>query len=343
MRLRMLVVVAIIILELFALTGWAMQITDCVGREVNISGEADHIISLNADATRVLISLGVGDRIVAVDSNTKNDPMFNVTYPRLKDIEDVGSPFSGTLNVERVVALEPDVILFGGSSKSTAETIQNQTGIPCVCSYVGVKKVDDFLCGYKLIGKMVGRENRSNEIQSFIRTEINGIIEISCKIPDSEKPKVLLAGTPFDKDPFKVVILSGAIDWAGGINVASEQYKGGSPTKTTSMEQIAQWNPDIIMISGLSLVNPEDILKDPNWQQLKSVKSGKVYKIYSSTVGYDPAIFVIQALQMAKIMHPDKYDFEFEFATKADKAFEKIYGISGLHKIFSAQFGISKV
>jgi hypothetical protein len=58
-------------------------------------------------------------------------------------------------------------------------------------------------------------------------------------------------------------------------------------------------------------------------------------------VGYDPAIFVIQALQMAKILHPDKYDFDF--ATKADKAFEKIYGISGLHQIFSAQFGISKV
>lgn len=341
MRTRMLAAVAIIFLELFALNGWAMQITDCVGRDVNISSEVDHIISLNADATRVLISLGVGERIVGIDSSTKNDPMFNVTYPRLKDIEDVGSHFSGTLNVERVVALKPDAILFGGSSKSTAETLQNQTGIPCACSYVGVKKVDDFLCGYELIGKIVGRENSSNEIQSFIKNEINGIIEISSKIPDSEKPKVLLIGTPFDKDPLKVSILSGAIDWAGGINVASEQYKGGSPSKTASMEQIAQWNPDIILISGLSLVEPEDIQGDPNWQQLEAVKNSKVYKIYSSTVGYDPAIFVIQALQMAKIMHPDKYDFDL--ATKADEVFDKIYGISGLHEIFSGQFGISKV
>jgi len=341
MRLRTTAALAIIFVELFAQIGWAMQITDCVGRDVTISGEVDRIISLNADATRVLISLGAGDSIIGVDSSTKNDPMFNVTYPTLKDIEDVGSHFSGTLNVERIVALKPDVILFGGSSKSTAETIQNQTGIPCVCSYVGVKKVDDFLCGYKLIGEIVDRENRSNEIQSCIKNEINGVIEITSKLSDSEKPRVLMIGSPFDKDPYKVTILSGPMDWAGGINVASEQYKGGSPTKTASMEQIAQWNPDIIIISGLSFLKPEDILSDPNYKQLNAVKNDKVFKVYSSTVGYDPAIFVIQTLQMAKIMHPDKYDFDF--ATKADTIFKEIYGISGLHQIFSAQFGISKV
>lgn len=343
MKTWILAILAIFLLELLVPSCGAAQtkIVDCVGRDVNISGEVDRIISLNADATRVLISLGVGDRIIAVESSTKRDPMFNETYPRLSEIEDVGSHFSGTLNIERVVALKPDVILFGGSSRETADTIQNQTGIPCACSYVGVKKVEDFLCGYQLMGKIVNKENRSSELQRFISDEINGVIEISSKLSDSEKPRVLMVGSPFDHDPFKVTILSGAIDWAGGINVAAEPFKGGAPTKTVSMEQIAQWNPDVIMISGLSFVLPEDILGDPSWKQLKAVKDGKVYKVYSSTVGYDPALFVIQTLQMAKIMHPDKFDFDF--AAKADQVFEKIYGISGLHPVFSAQFGISKV
>jgi iron complex transport system substrate-binding protein len=152
---------------------------------------------------------------------------------------------------------------------------------------------------------------------------------------------VIMIGVPLDNDPFKVATVSSAVDWAGGVNLGADDYKGGSPSKTVTIEQIAQWDPDMIFVNGLALIDIQTIMDDPNWKQLRAVKEAQVYKIYSGMVGYDPAIFVVQPLNLARIMHPDKYPFDF--GAEADSVFEKIYGVSGLHPVFQAEFGISEV
>jgi hypothetical protein len=107
------------------------------------------------------------------------------------------------------------------------------------------------------------------------------------------------------------------------------------------LEQIAQWDPDIIMVNGMSLVETDDIMNDPNWMQLRAVKEKKVYRIFSGMVSYDPALFVVQPLNMAKIIHPEVFSFDFE--DEANKIFEEIYGVNELCSVLEAEFGISKV
>ncbi len=318
-----------------------INVTDCVGRNVTLPPDVERVVSLNADTTRVLVSLGAGEKIVGIDSYSMKCPILNEVFPEIKNITDVGSHITGTLSMERLASLEPYVIFVGGSSRDVAEKIQSELGIPCICSYFNVKTVDDFLCAYEVIGKIVGREERSHEVQHFIRKSIENIVNVSDTIPEQQRPKVIMIGVPLDSDPFKVTIVSSAIDWAGGINLGADVYKGGSPSKTVTIEQIAQWNPDMIFINGLSLIDVQTILNDPTWKQLRAVREGKVYKIYSGMVGYDPAIFVIQPLNLAKIMHPDRYPVDF--GEEADLIFERIYGVSGLHSVFQQKFGISEV
>jgi iron complex transport system substrate-binding protein len=243
--------------------------------------------------------------------------------------------------MEALASLKPDVIFVGGSSRDLAEKIQSELGIPCICTYFYVKNVSDFLCAYEIIGNVMGQQEKSQHIQEYIQSKIEGITNLSKDISEQERPKVIMVGVPLDNDPFKVATVSSAVDWAGGVNLGADAYKGGSPSKTVTIEQIAQWDPDIILVNGLALINITEIQNDPNWMQLRAVKESKVYKIYSGMVGYDPAIFVVQPLNLAKIMHPDKYTFEFK--TEADQVFEKIYGVSGLHSIFKTEFGISEV
>ncbi|VVB72896.1 Vitamin B12-binding protein [uncultured archaeon] len=324
-----------------AMDARSINITDCIGRNTTVPAEINRVISLNADATRIVVSLGAGDRIVGVDSYSLRCPILNKTYPRLKEVKDVGSHISGTLSMESLASLKPDVILLSGSSKDLADKIQAELGIPCVCTYFNVSKVDDFLSAYEVLGELMGKKERSRDIQSFIRNKINGIINVSSAIPKDQYPRVITIGQPLSNDPFKIVTVSSVIDWAGGINAGADSYKGGSPSKVVAIEQIAKWDPDMIFINGLALIDVDTILNDPNWKQLRAVKEGKVYKIYSAMVGYDPAIFMVQPMNLAKIMHPDRYTFDFQ--EEADKVFEKIYGISKLHPIFEAEFGISNV
>ncbi|MDI9394425.1 MAG: ABC transporter substrate-binding protein [Euryarchaeota archaeon] len=318
-----------------------VNVTDCMGRNVAVPEEVDRVVSLNADATRILVSLGSGDKIVGVDSYSLKCPILKQAYPQLQNITDVGSDISGTLSMETLASLKPDVIFVGGSSKELAEKIQNELGIPCVCSYFYVKKVSDFLCAYEVIGNVMGQQERSQHIQGYIQSKIEGITNLSKDIPEEERPKVIMVGAALGNDPFKVATVSSAIDWAGGVNLGADTYKGGGPSKTVSIEQIAQWDPDMILVNGLSLIDITVIQNDPNWMQLRAVKEGKVYRIYQGMVGYDPAIFMVQPLNLAKIMHPDKYTFDFN--TEADQVFEEIYGVRGLHSIFKAEFGISEV
>jgi iron complex transport system substrate-binding protein len=338
---------AIIMVILFALllSGACAQemlnITDCVGREVTVTADVTKVVSIYPDATRILVSLGAGDKIVGVDSYSKRCPILEVVYPQLDRITDVGTHISGTLSFESIASLKPDVIFVGGSSRDLADKIQKELGIPCVCSYFYVREIEDFLETYKVIGETVGEEERSEEVQTFIIDKLYEITSVSADMSDLEKPRVILIAVPFDDDPFKVATVSSAVDWAGGLNLGADEYKGGNPSKTATLEQIAQWDPDIIMVNGMSLVETDDILNDPNWMQLRAVNEKKVYRIFSGMVGYDPALFVVQPLNMAKIIHPEVFSFDFE--DEANMIFEEVYGVNELCSVLEAEFGISKV
>ena len=101
---------------------------------------------------------------------------------------------------------------------------------------------------------------------------------------DIEKPRVLIlfnyAGG--------VIKTSGSnffgqywIESTGGINVAADL--NGTPE--INMEQIYEWDPDIIYITNFSPYLPEDLynntIEGNDWSSVKAVKEGKVYKTTS--------------------------------------------------------------
>ena len=51
------------------------------------------------------------------------------------------------------------------------------------------------------------------------------------------------------------------------------------------MEQIYEWDPDIIYITNFSPYQPEDLINNTiegnDWSSVKAVKEGKVYKFRS--------------------------------------------------------------
>jgi len=107
------------------------------------------------------------------------------------------------------------------------------------------------------------------------------------------------------------------------------------------LEQVAGWNPDMIFIHGLSQLTVQDVLNNPDWKDLKAVKEKKVYKVFAVSTGYDPSMLVLSTMQMAKIMYPDKFDFDFN--KEAEEVCKQIYGMEGLFAYMESEFGVSNV
>ncbi|WP_456329316.1 ABC transporter substrate-binding protein [Archaeoglobus sp.] len=323
--------------------GSKIKVTDAVGREVEIPAKVERIVSLSPDATRILIALGEGKKVVGVESYAKRCPVLRHVYPEIEDIPDVGNPWQGTLSLEKLAELNPDVVFVYGTLTEVADKIQSEFGIPTICTYRTVKDLDDFLATVKLVGKVVGKEEDAEKIADYISARFSELEEKASFV--QEKPKVLVLGPTATKENLRVMVgeTPFTLKYAGGINVASEipRSYGSAPMASVSFEQVALWNPDVIIIHAMSTLTPGDLITDSQWKDITAVKDKRVYKVFVGYVGYDPALLVTQAMHMVKALHPDLFDWDFE--EEANEVFEVIYGVSGIYTRLQEDFGLSEV
>jgi iron complex transport system substrate-binding protein len=113
--------------------------------------------------------------------------------------------------------------------------------------------------------------------------------------------------------------------------VAKELMSGTS--FTVSKEQIIAWNPDIILIHGISpphAISIEDVLSDPDMQTVNAVKNRNVQYTKGYAIGWDPATGLAECYYMAKLFHPDMFD-DLDEEEIGDEILEKFYGVEGLY------------
>jgi iron complex transport system substrate-binding protein len=88
-----------------------LVVTDDRGRRVELPTPPQRIVSLLPSLTETVCALGACDRLVGVDSYS-NWPEQVKGLPRLGGVEDA--------NIERIVALKPDLVLMGYTSRAVA-------------------------------------------------------------------------------------------------------------------------------------------------------------------------------------------------------------------------------
>ncbi len=313
-----------------------IKVVDQAGRVVEIS-KAERIVSLWPEATRVLFALGVEDKIVGLDSDSKKCPILTRAFSdKLKEIPDVGSAVRGTLSLEKLAKLKTDIVFVRTEDRELADKIQQTLGIPVVC--VRMDKFNPPQTSFDIItiiGKCVGKEDRAKKLRDYLEHKIDEIKAITSKMPDSEKPKVYLA-SPYDLN--SVIALATDIEIAGGkcLSVYCKSW-----ACHVSFEQIASWNPDVILLHAYGRFMPDDLKKNSEWQKIKAVKEGRVYRILFGYVGKDPGLFVVNVLTEAKILHPDKFHYNVE--KEVNEIFKTLYGVDGLYTKLKEDFKLSSV
>ena len=95
-------------------------------------------------------------------------------------------------------------------------------------------------------------------------------------------------------------------------------------------EQMAVWNPDIVLIHDHGSGIPIDyVFSDPALQTANAIKNKKVYYTRGFFIGWDPAIGVCEVSYMAKLFYPDKFK-ELDVEEECNEILKKFYGVDGL-------------
>ncbi|PLV58679.1 cobalamin-binding protein [Thermotoga sp. KOL6] len=257
---------------LFGIFSLAVVVVDDVGRVVEISTVPERVVSLSPSATRFLVFLGLEDRIVGV---TDYD-----SY----QAERVGAMVP--VNVEKVVSLNPDLVLMFGGFQLPEVVKLEKVGLKVLV--INPVSLDDIIRDVVLLGIIFDKQEYAAKKASELREEMLKIGKKTYNVPPSERPKVLyLTSAPGPE--VKEVWTCGAgsylneiISIAGGINIASG-IAGPNGWPQLSLEFIVAQNPDVIVVGvyvpGTEKSEVEKIMKFKPFEEVNAVKFGKVFAI----------------------------------------------------------------
>lgn len=252
-------------------------------------------------------------------------------YPELKGIAD--NFIEGTdVNVEELLKLEPDVVLYWAEYLEQYEAMNN-AGIDAV----GVKTQGDgdvlttLESWLDIMGQIFGTTGNVDSVIEYGRQVETEIAETTSQMTEEDKPKVLYLYNHSTED----ISVSGSkfygdywINAGGGINVAAELT---GPT-SVNMEQIYEWNPDIIIITTFTETMPDDLYNNTidgqDWSPISAVANGKVYKEPLGVYRWFPPSgdAPLMLKWMAQTIHPETFTYDMKEEIRA--YYEQFYGYS---------------
>jgi len=158
-----------------AIYGSTVTIEDSLGRSVKVPEEVERIVGVEAGALRMITYLEATDLVVGVENFEKRDRKrpYRLAHPELGELPSVGPIHGG--DPELLVSARPDVIFWTYTTRGKANDLQVKTGIPVIgLNYGGPRSMTrgDFYSTLRLMGKVLDREKRAEEVIEFINDEI---------------------------------------------------------------------------------------------------------------------------------------------------------------------------
>jgi iron complex transport system substrate-binding protein len=198
-------------------------------------------------------------------------------------------------SAEQIAAVNPDIVITKNYVvKSLKETL-DPLGIPIVG--LDMETPDIFYKDIDMLGQLFGDQARADEVNAYLQDKVNVVKTAMEGLTDAEKPTLLVIqyseqdGEVAFKVPPASYIQTTMVRDGGGIPVwADETGEGEGNWIVVNFEQIAAWNPDVILVINYS-GNPQEtaaMLKQSDlWQELKAVKNDKVYGFGKDYQGWD--------------------------------------------------------
>ncbi|HEX5951030.1 MAG TPA: helical backbone metal receptor [Actinomycetota bacterium] len=266
-----------------------LTLVDDDGVEVTIEAEPQRIVTFAPSMTETLFALGVGERIVGVSGPSDDYPA------EAAAIEQVGGAgeFGVDPNVERVVALEPDLFLtISGGDAWKAEL--RDLGVPIVT----LDAVDfaDLLEDIRTVGELTGTADAAETLADDMAERAEAVEaqttdRVTCFFEVYFPPLTTVGPDTF---------LFDLLELAGCDPVTADAT---SDYPEWSVDDLVADGPEVYLATPESAKSPAKIAERPGFGAIPAVASGSVVLVDGDLVTR-PGPRVIEGLeQLAAALH----------------------------------------
>lgn len=224
---------------------------------------------------------------------------------KYKDVPDVGPVYS--ISLEKVTALQPDVVIGSTDHHEKLAAQLEDSGIPVIL--LRTKTYDDVKRNLDVMGKVYGKEKEAAAVDEKLDKDIKAITEA---VPKAGQRIAIIHATP------SAVSLELPTSIAGGIadllhlqNIAAAPAGSENNRIPYSMESLVEANPDVIFLTSMGSSDKiekrikSDIEGNPAWASLKAVRSGRFYILPERYFLLNPGLDYPKAVgYMANLVYP---------------------------------------
>ena len=274
---------------------------DRSGAPITLPETIDSIAVMAPSIAETVVDLGLGDKIVAIDTQTEAYALAGV--PEGLPAFDMQAP-----DTEALAALEPDVVFVSGISIIEGENLFQplvDMGV-CIASIPTSNSIADIEADVAFLAACLGCEAQGEAIVDEMQAEIDAVAAIGAAVPEDERKSVYfeISAAPYCYSFGEGVFLDEMLELIGADNVLA----GQEGWLSVDEEAVVAADPDVILTSVNYIDDPVgEITARAGWEGVAAVQNGEVYAIDNKTSSL-PNENVVQALrEMAQAIYPDLY------------------------------------
>lgn len=272
----------------------AYSVKDDRGEEVTFKKVPETVVSLQPSNTEILYAVGAGDKVVGV---TEFDH-----YPKeVEDLEVISD--SMTVNTEKVISLDPDVVIAYTTGDEAGVKQLEDAGIP-VFVIQSAQTFDDVYGDIEQVAKVMGAQKKGNEVIEGMKKQISDVGEKVKSLDEKEKVYFEISPAPEIYTAGSATFQQEILQAAGVDNVFADQE--GWPK--LGEEEIIKRNPATILTTVNYVENPVDEIKSrTGWDTIDAVKGDRVIYLDSDVMSR-PGPRISEAVEItAKAVYPDLF------------------------------------
>ena len=285
--------------------------TDSTGREVTVPTQIDKV-AISGPLAQIVVFALCPDKLVGV-ANEWDESAQQFLDEKYYNLPLLGQLYGGKgeLNLETLLASEAQVVIDVGEAKGTIvedmDALQEQTGIPFVHIDAKLASMDET---YTLLGDLLGMADEAKALADYCRTTYDSV---KSAVDGVEKADLLY----ITGDTGLNVIAQGSfhaevIDMLGNNLAVVDEPSGKGSGNEVDMEQILNWNPDVILFAPGSIY--ATVGEDAAWQGVTAIQKGAYYEVPMGPynwMGFPPSVQRLLGMQwMAKVLYPDAVDYD---------------------------------
>lgn len=274
-----------------------VTLTDVLGNEVVIEEEPQTIVSMVPSTTEISYELGLGDKIVGV-SDFDNYP------EETADVEKIGGQ---EFNVEKIISLDPDLVISHESGISTWEGGLQQLRDAGLTVYVvnNETSFEEVYESISIIGQATGTVEEAEELIAEMQAQVDEITEQAAAIEEEKMVFVEVGSQPDIYTTGSGTFIDEMLSMINAKNLAGDQEGWIS----MDPEAIVAGNPDVIVTTEGSY-NPEaveGIKQRSGFAEVTAVKEDAVYNLDSDAVTRSGPRLTVGLLELAKSVYPEVF------------------------------------